>query len=627
MCLPSRASTTAFAGVDDLGVVLGARAFCAGGGGGLACVVGLGLFVVRGGSGRGAHVVRRSGGRGRATCIRLGAGIALFRQGKCLGSLLRRQCAVDAVKEVLVCCRHARPPHIAVAAGDIRIRSTGQGRSPTRYTSSRGSSSHSFEGGAGSHERAASRFAFALRLKALCRKQSYSGNPTGGRAEFVQNLHIFLRLPQKMQNDPLLLNKLYTNPKEAFLYQPKSLTEIKDSCLVFLDTNVLLLPYNTGKESLESIGGVYEKLIKQARLRLPARVMQEFESNVPDQLKRIFLTLSQSQNVNINPNQLPLLEKTKEYVTLKKLEVDLKLQISEYRKAIQNTLSAIEEWNHDDPVRQMYRAIFKDVQSLQITSFDETATLEQWKYRLGNKIPPGYKDGGKDDSGIGDYIVWQALLDECSAKKSDAILVTGETKPDWWHISNERPLYPRRELVEEFRKVTGGQTIQLVPPAKFFQLFGASPKVVEEIKTEQSLARHRPAKSRLRISDRTMEAIRKWAESRFGARIHSWYKNPSYGRLTLGRYADGEDPCSIFVVPFEKLVSIADVSDPFHTSSHPSGAMKRFAIVVIQQDAPPDYITAMDWAVQNSLDGHAIGYIDWSSEDFIAIEDQLGSTS
>lgn len=95
--------------------------------------------------GIGARVVRRSSGRGRVTCILLCVGIALFRQGKCLGRLLRRQCAVDAVNEVLVCCRHARPPYIAVAAGDIRIRSTGQGQSPTRHIH-QGSSSHSFEG-------------------------------------------------------------------------------------------------------------------------------------------------------------------------------------------------------------------------------------------------------------------------------------------------------------------------------------------------------------------------------------------------------------------------------------------------------------------------------------------------
>lgn len=427
--------------------------------------------------------------------------------------------------------------------------------------------------------------------------------------------------PSKMQNDPLLLNKIYPDSKRAFLYQPKPLKEITSSCLVFLDTNVLLLPYNTGKESLEFIGDVYKKLIKDQRLRLPSRVMQEFESNVPEQLKRIFLTLSQSQNVNISPSQLPLLEKTKEYAELKKLEIKLKQQISEYRKAIQSTLNAIEEWNHDDPVRKMYREIFQSIDSLQVTSLKEEAMLENWKYRLGNKIPPGYKDGGKDDSGIGDYIVWQTLLDECAQMKADAILVTGETKPDWWHISNERPLYPRRELVEEFRQITNGQTIHLVPPAKFFQLFGASPEVVKEIKSEQSLSRNKPLKLRSTITDHALNAVRKWANKRFNSRAYAWSKSVEAGEIRLEKN-DGAG-VALYLSSFEKLLPISAFPTSFTTQAN-APVTKKFGILLIDQEAAPDYVRAMEWAIYNDFDGHAIGYIDWASGEFSTVEDQLG---
>lgn len=151
--------------VDDLGVVLCAHAFCAGGG---ACPRPR-AWPVRCQRWSWARHLHPAWRRYRPVSQRQ-------MPGRPAPASVRRRCCQRSSRV----CRHARPPHIAVAAGDIRIRSTGQGRSPTRYTSSRGSSSHSFEGGADSHEQAASRFAFALRLGALCRAARYSGNPTGG---------------------------------------------------------------------------------------------------------------------------------------------------------------------------------------------------------------------------------------------------------------------------------------------------------------------------------------------------------------------------------------------------------------------------------------------------------------
>jgi hypothetical protein len=305
---------------------------------------------------------------------------------------------------------------------------------------------------------------------------------------------------KEKQSDPLALDGIYPEPKQAFLHEPKTFAEVKATCLVFLDTNVLLLPYNTGKDSLASIKLVYQSLAKDSRLLLADRVMQEFETNVPDQLKRIFHAISKAQDINAPSIELPLLEEIDQYKSLKKISRELSEKILEYRKAIRSTLSVIENWNHNDPVRQTYREIFKDAPAATISSFKGEKIISEWNRRLLNKIPPGYKDGGKEDSGIGDFLVWQAILDTCAAQKKDAILVSGEEKPDWWHNSNQQSLYPRRELVEEFRRATGGKTIHLLKPSRFFELFGASKEAVQEIATEQTVTRkkyfsRRPAPS------------------------------------------------------------------------------------------------------------------------------------
>ena len=43
-------------------------------------------------------------------------------------------------------------------------------------------------------------------------------------------------------------------------------------------------------------------------------------------------------------------------------------------------------------------------------------------------MPPGYKDGRKEDEGIGDFLIWKSLLKFGEEKKLDLAFVTGEEK-------------------------------------------------------------------------------------------------------------------------------------------------------------------------------------------------------
>jgi hypothetical protein len=102
-----------------------------------------------------------------------------------------------------------------------------------------------------------------------------------------------------------------------------------------------------------------------------------------------------------------------------------------------------------------------------------------WRYA--HSIPPGYKDKGKADDGIGDLLVWKTLLQIGRERKSDCIFVTEDAKGDWW-VQSEGVFQPRIELVEEYRQASEGRTIHLVPLSSFLQLFGAEDNVVDEAK-------------------------------------------------------------------------------------------------------------------------------------------------
>jgi hypothetical protein len=91
--------------------------------------------------------------------------------------------------------------------------------------------------------------------------------------------------------------------------------------------------------------------------------------------------------------------------------------------------------------------------------------------------------------GLGDLIIWRTILEIGRSRNAPLLFVSGDQKADWWHQSEGRPLYPRFELVDEYRRASGGRTLHLVTFADFLKLLGASPTIVEEVRKEEQEAR------------------------------------------------------------------------------------------------------------------------------------------
>jgi len=65
------------------------------------------------------------------------------------------------------------------------------------------------------------------------------------------------------------------------------------------------------------------------------------------------------------------------------------------------------------------------------------------------------------------------------------VLVTGETKSDWWHRSGDEGIYPRYELVDEYRRHSNGQSFHVVPLSVLLEKVGASKETVEDVRREE----------------------------------------------------------------------------------------------------------------------------------------------
>lgn len=275
---------------------------------------------------------------------------------------------------------------------------------------------------------------------------------------------------------------VYPEADAVFTAQSKTLQEIKDDSVIILDTNSLLVPYSIGKESLEQIKKTYQALISQKRLFIPGQVARELAKNRATKLTELFQQLNRKKNVApFRKGKYPLLEALPDYQESVRLEEELDKLLEDYRRAIAKTLEHIQTWTWNDPVSLLYHELF-DKDTVFDPHFDKAELKEDLEARYLSRMPPGYKDASKDDEGVGDLLIWKTILELGRIQKKNAILVSGEEKPDWWHKSEGQPLYPRFELFDEYRRMSGGYSFHIISFSKFLDLYGASEKVVEEVR-------------------------------------------------------------------------------------------------------------------------------------------------
>lgn len=276
---------------------------------------------------------------------------------------------------------------------------------------------------------------------------------------------------------------LYPDAEGIFAFRPKSLLEIKDDCFVVLDTNSLLVPYTTGKDSLEQIEKIYRGLVDAKRLIVPGQVAREFAEHRVTKLKELYQQISRKR-ASIDLGSYPLLGSLNEYQKALELERNLSDPLRAYNKAINEILDVVSGWYWDDPVSRLYGELFANNVVLD-PSFDEDEIKQRIEKDILHKLPPGYKDARKEDEGIGDLLIWQTILEVGKANQQSIIFVSLDQKADWWSQSEGRPLYPRFELIDEFRRLSVGQSFHAIKFSNFLDLYGASKEVVEEVRKEE----------------------------------------------------------------------------------------------------------------------------------------------
>jgi rRNA-processing protein FCF1 len=308
---------------------------------------------------------------------------------------------------------------------------------------------------------------------------------------------------KELEYDVFIANAVFPEAEAVFSAHVKSPADLKDDAIVVLDTNALLVPYGIGRESLDQIRQTYKSLVASQRLVIPGQVAREFAKNRASKISELFQQLNRKKNVpGLHKGTYPLLESVETYQQVIRLEKEIDERLRDYKQAIDQVLDHIREWTWNDPVSLMYVSLFSNGAVLDPPIDREEVRADLLKRQV-HRIPPGYKDSGKEDAGIGDLLIWYTILEIGKSRKQSVIFVSGEQKADWWHRSEGQALYPRYELVDEFRRCSDGQFFHIVPFSQLLDLYGASERIVKEVRQQE-------LKQRVDELTSMGEFIRKW---------------------------------------------------------------------------------------------------------------------
>lgn len=273
------------------------------------------------------------------------------------------------------------------------------------------------------------------------------------------------------------------------IFRNESTTPKFETAIFIIDTNILLAPYRASNEAFEEVIEIYTKLNNQGKLFIPAQVAREFAKNRPGVLATLHKSIlnASGQSLSEKTKIAPILDADEDFEEAKRLLKESKKLLQKHKEKMELVASKVASWSLDDPVLQQYRKIFDDKNIIECRIGNEKIQDTKSK-RYKSKTPPGFKDSGKDDGGIGDLIIWATILQIGQDQKKDIIFITADTKEDWFHLADGDPIFPRYELVEEYKHSTNGGKFGISNLSNLLKIMGANDKTVQEFEVSSSEA-------------------------------------------------------------------------------------------------------------------------------------------
>ncbi|MDU8427633.1 PIN-like domain-containing protein [Pseudomonas syringae pv. actinidifoliorum] len=251
------------------------------------------------------------------------------------------------------------------------------------------------------------------------------------------------------------LFKSFTSPSdEAIQAAWKS-----DQTIFVFDTNVFLNLYGFEQQTRKDFFATVQKV--QGNIWIPFHVGLEFHNqrlNVISREKKIFQDLNDITERLLNKLKTDLAEH-KLQTKFPKIQEHSEQLISSIETAISDFKTSIEPWDRRQPGVRSSDEVLEKIYQITEGRVGPPPPDQKWldelytdgEIRYERRIPPGFKDAGKDHinntapeffhNGLsylrkfGDLIIWKQTLQQAAASSvKNVFLITDDSKEDWWAI-------------------------------------------------------------------------------------------------------------------------------------------------------------------------------------------------
>lgn len=274
----------------------------------------------------------------------------------------------------------------------------------------------------------------------------------------------------------------------------------KTATFVF-DANVLLNLYRYSEPTRNAFLDLFEKV--GDRIWMPEQVGYEFLSNRPrvisEQSKAYTSAIESIEKLSASFSE----ERAHPFIS-----PAAKAAYDKAADAIKNEMkenqAAQDKLLTDDNILDTLCELFEGKVGASYPTEKMSELFEEGEKRYADSIPPGYKDEKKFKSpqnfdekraNFGDWILWAQILDHSKESENPVILVTNDTKEDWWLEQSGKTLGPRPELISEFHLKTK-QHVLIYKPERFLGLGSKKLKAPVDRKTINEVEAERLARER-----------------------------------------------------------------------------------------------------------------------------------
>ena len=287
---------------------------------------------------------------------------------------------------------------------------------------------------------------------------------------------------------------------EYFEPTDEEIKQVWQNGTIVLDANVLLNLFRYSAKSREELIKILEHY--KDRLWIPYQIAFEFLENsisVPSSLSRSLSdTLKAIDSIAGTLESLLKLNQYDKYHLLKPddLRKDFKKFQSKMHEKVEKIQKEYNAFDVDEIVKRITE-LFDGKVGPDFSEDDLSKIIKEGEKRYNEKVPPRYEDlKTKKDAPkrhlYGDLIWWEQAMKYSKDNHLDLVIVTDDSKEDWWYKVDNEIKHPRVELIKEFRIKTEGQKFHMYRTSRFMELakkydsITISDKSIKEVKSKSS---------------------------------------------------------------------------------------------------------------------------------------------